>query len=320
MKLSVIGNFGFKEKFLLKILENKFFFFSDFFFASENSINKCIIFFNKFYRIIKVEDLFLKNPEFIIFSSDFNSSLFWSPIFSDFGSIVIDNSFAWNMNYNHKSIIQKINNNFLKISDRIISVPNFLITQLIMILIPIFISHKIKKITLFILQPFSNNNSKLFQSINERLGIFNVNNFFYSNTNSIMSNNVNKGENFKNEIKKIFDISDVVFDIRFIESSSLFSNSIFINIEFYEKFILSEIQDIFKNFSGIFIDNNFRNIFNFTCPSLFFSDLIFLQKIKKDTSNINSLNLSVSSNDLRNKPFFNIIQIFEHIYNCSFFI
>ena len=101
------------------------------------------------------------------------------------------------MNYNHKSIIQKINNNFLKISDRIISVPNFLITQLIMILIPIFISHKIKKITLFILQPFSNNNSKLFQSINERLGIFNVNNFFYSNTNSIMSNNVNKGENFK---------------------------------------------------------------------------------------------------------------------------
>jgi aspartate-semialdehyde dehydrogenase len=224
------------------------------------------------------------------------------------------------MNYNHKSIIQKINNNFLKISDRIISVPNFLITQLIMILIPIFISHKIKKITLFILQPFSNNNSKLFQSINERLGIFNVNNFFYSNTNSIMSNNVNKGENFKNEIKKIFDISDVVFDIRFIESSSLFSNSIFINIEFYEKFILSEIQDIFKNFSGIFIDNNFRNIFNFTCPSLFFSDLIFLQKIKKDTSNINSLNLSVSSNDLRNKPFFNIIQIFEHIYNCSFFI
>jgi hypothetical protein len=76
MKLSVIGNFGFKEKFLLKILENKFFFFSDFFFASENSINKCIIFFNKFYRIIKVEDLFLKNPEFIIFSSDFNSSLF----------------------------------------------------------------------------------------------------------------------------------------------------------------------------------------------------------------------------------------------------
>ena len=320
MKLSVIVNFGFKEKFLLKILENKFFFFSDFFFASENSINKCIIFFNKFYRIIKVEDLFLKNPEFIIFSSDFNSSLFWSPIFSDFGSIVIDNSFAWNMNYNHKSIIQKINNNFLKISDRIISVPNFLITQLIMILIPIFISHKIKKITLFILQPFSNNNSKLFQSINERLGIFNVNNFFYSNTNSIMSNNVNKGENFKNEIKKIFDISDVVFDIRFIESSSLFSNSIFINIEFYEKFILSEIQDIFKNFSGIFIDNNFRNIFNFTCPSLFFSDLIFLQKIKKDTSNINSLNLSVSSNDLRNKPFFNIIQIFEHIYNCSFFI
>jgi len=76
MKLSVIGNFGFKEKFLLKILENKFFFFIVFFFFFENSFIKCFIFFNKFYRIIKVEDLFLKNPEFIIFSSDFNSSLF----------------------------------------------------------------------------------------------------------------------------------------------------------------------------------------------------------------------------------------------------
>ena len=85
-------------------------------------------------------------PEIAIFSAGGSTSLEYAPKFAEVGCTVIDNSSAWRMDLPKKLVVPEINAHVLTKEDKIIANPNCSTIQMVMVLNPLHLKYKVKRV------------------------------------------------------------------------------------------------------------------------------------------------------------------------------
>jgi len=322
MKIALVGATGMVGGVMLEILKERNFPFNELFLvASESSIGKKIIFLNKTYLVIGLEEAVQNGPDIAIFSAGGETSLNWAPKFAEKGTFVIDNSSAWRMDKTKKLIIPEINGDLLTKDDKIIATPNCSTIQMLMVLSPIHKKYGIKRVVVSTYQSITGTGMiALSQLENEYKGIkgemaykYPIHQNAIPHCDDFLSNGYTKEEmKLSNETHKILD-KTIKVSATAIRIPVIGGHSESINLSLNNPFEIEDIKTLLDNTTGVELKDD---IDNFDYPMPLYSkgkDEVFVGRIRKDFSEKNSLNLWVVADNLRKGAATNTIQIAEKI-------
>ena len=322
MKIALIGATGMVGGVMLEILKERNFPFDELFLvASESSIGKKIMFLNKTYLVIGLEEAVQKSPDIAIFSAGGETSLNWAPKFAENGTFVIDNSSTWRMDKTKKLIIPEINGDLLTKDDKIIANPNCSTIQMLMVLSPIHKKYGIKRVIVSTYQSITGTGMiALSQLENEYKGIkgemaykYPIHQNALPHCDDFLSNGYTKEEmKLSNETHKILD-KTIKVSATAIRIPVIGGHSESINLSLNNPFEIEDIKTLLDNTTGVELKDD---IDNFDYPMPLYSkgkDEVFVGRIRKDFSEKNSLNLWVVADNLRKGAATNTIQIAEKI-------
>mgnify|MGYP001332068772 CR=1 FL=1 len=322
MKIALVGATGMVGGVMLEILKERNFPFNELFLvASESSIGKKIMFLNKTYLVIGLEEAVQNGPDIAIFSAGGETSLNWAPKFAEKGTFVIDNSSTWRMDKTKKLIIPEINGDLLTKDDKIIATPNCSTIQMLMVLSPIHKKYGIKRVIVSTYQSITGTGMiALSQLENEYKGIkgemaykYPIHQNAIPHCDDFLSNGYTKEEmKLSNETHKILD-KTIKVSATAIRIPVIGGHSESINLSLNNPFEIEDIKTLLDNTTGVELKDD---IDNFDYPMPLYSkgkDEVFVGRIRKDFSEKNSLNLWVVADNLRKGAATNTIQIAEKI-------
>jgi aspartate-semialdehyde dehydrogenase len=322
MKIALVGATGMVGGVMLEILKERNFPFDELFLvASESSIGKKIMFLNKTYLVIGLEEAVQNGPDIAIFSAGGEASLRWAPKFAEKGTFVIDNSSTWRMDKTKKLIIPEINGDLLTKDDKIIANPNCSTIQMLMVLSPIHKKYGIKRVVVSTYQSVTGTGMKaLSQLENEYKGIkgemaykYPIHQNAIPHCDDFLSNGYTKEEmKLSNETHKILD-KTIKVSATAIRIPVIGGHSESINLSLNNPFEIEDIKTLLDNTTGVKLKDDINN---FDYPMPLYSkgkDEVFVGRIRKDFSEKNSLNLWVVADNLRKGAATNAIQIAEKI-------
>lgn len=322
MKIALVGATGMVGGVMLEILKERNFPFDELFLvASESSIGKKIMFLNKTYLVIGLEEAVQNVPDIAIFSAGGEASLRWAPKFAEKGTFVIDNSSTWRMDKTKKLIIPEINGDLLTKDDKIIANPNCSTIQMLMVLSPIHKKYGIKRVVVSTYQSVTGTGMKaLSQLENEYKGIkgemaykYPIHQNAIPHCDDFLSNGYTKEEmKLSNETHKILD-KTIKVSATAIRIPVIGGHSESINLSLNNPFEIEDIKTLLDNTTGVKLKDDINN---FDYPMPLYSkgkDEVFVGRIRKDFSEKNSLNLWVVADNLRKGAATNAIQIAEKI-------
>ncbi|MEO2144152.1 MAG: aspartate-semialdehyde dehydrogenase [Flavobacteriaceae bacterium] len=322
MKIALVGATGMVGGVMLEILKERNFPFDELFLvASDSSIGKKIMFLNKTYLVIGLEEAVQNGPDIAIFSAGGETSLRWGPKFAEKGTFVIDNSSAWRMDKTKKLIIPEINGNLLTKDDKIIATPNCSTIQMLMVLSPIHKKYGIKRVVVSTYQSVTGTGMKaLSQLENEYKGIkgemaykYPIHQNAIPHCDDFLSNGYTKEEmKLSNETHKILD-KTIKVSATAIRIPVIGGHSESINLSLNNPFEIEDIKTLLDNTTGVELKDDI-NTFDYPMPLYSKGkDEVFVGRIRKDFSEKNSLNLWVVADNLRKGAATNTIQIAEKI-------
>ena len=137
--------------------------------ASEKSVGKKITFKSKQYDIVSMETAISMKPEIAIFSAGGSTSLEYAPKFAEVGCTVIDNSSAWRMDPTKKLVVPEINAHVLTKEDKIIANPNCSTIQMVMVLNPLHLKYKVKRVIVSTYQSVSGTGKAAVDQLNAEI-------------------------------------------------------------------------------------------------------------------------------------------------------
>ena len=323
MKVAVIGATGLVGSVLLSILEERNFPISKLILvASKKSVGKKIFFKSEEHTVVSIENAINLKPQITLFSAGSETSLKWAPKFASIGSVVIDNSSAWRMDTSKKLIVPEINANSLTKKDKIISSPNCSTIQLVMALNPLHTKYGIKRLVVSTYQSITGTGVKaikqLENEINEIEGEMAYPHKIHKNAipqcDDFLSNGYTKEEmKLVNETKKILNDYSISITSTAVRIPVLGGHSESVNIEFKKKYELSELIELLSHTKGLKISDDIKkNHYPMPLSSVGLDD-VFVGRIRRDESRINSLNMWIVSDNLRKGAALNTVQIAEHL-------
>ena len=323
MRIAVIGATGLVGSVLLSIMEERNFPVSKLILvASKKSVGKKIFFKSEEHLVVSMESAINLKPQITLFSAGSETSLMWAPKFASIGSVVIDNSSAWRMDPSKKLIVPEINANSLTKKDKIISSPNCSTIQLVMALNPLHIKYGIKRLIVSTYQSITGTGVKaikqLENEINEVEGEMAYPHKIHKNAipqcDDFLSNGYTKEEmKLVNETKKILNDYSISITSTAVRIPVLGGHSESVNIEFNENYELSELIKLLSNTKGVKVSDDIKkNHYPMPLSSVGLDD-VFVGRIRRDESRINSLNMWIVSDNLRKGAALNTVQIAEHL-------
>ena len=323
MKVAVIGATGLVGSVLLSILEERNFPISKLILvASKKSVGKKIFFKSEEHTVVSIENAINLKPQITLFSAGSETSLMWAPKFASIGSVVIDNSSAWRMDTSKKLIVPEINANSLTKKDKIISSPNCSTIQLVMALNPLHTKYGIKRLVVSTYQSITGTGVKaikqLENEINEIEGEMAYPHKIHKNAipqcDDFLSNGYTKEEmKLVNETKKILNDYSIAITSTAVRIPVLGGHSESVNIEFKKKYELSELIELLSSTKGVKVSDDIKKS-HYPMPlSSVGLDDVFVGRIRRDESRINSLNMWIVSDNLRKGAALNTVQIAEHL-------
>ncbi len=323
MKIALVGATGMVGQEMMKVLAERQVRFDELLLvASEKSVGKKINFLNKTYTVIGLDNALKAQPDFAIFSAGGSTSLAWAEKFAAVGTTVIDNSSAWRMDASKKLIVPEINGNALKPTDKIIANPNCSTIQLVMVLKPLHDKYRIKRVVVSTYQSISGTGVKAINQLNnERNGSpgemaypYPIDKNCLPHCDDFLDNGYTKEEmKLTNETKKILADDKVEVTATAVRVPVEGGHSESVNIEFANEFNTSDVRKLLANTPGITVqDFNETN----TYPMPRFArgkDDVFVGRIRRDLSQINTLNCWIVADNLRKGAATNAVQIMEHL-------
>ena len=323
MRIAVIGATGLVGSVLLSIMEERNFPVSKLILvASKKSVGKKIFFKSEEHLVVSMESAINLKPQITLFSAGSETSLIWAPKFASIGSVVIDNSSAWRMDPSKKLIVPEINANSLTKKDKIISSPNCSTIQLVMALNPLHTKYGIKRLVVSTYQSITGTGVKaikqLENEINEVEGEMAYPHKIHKNAipqcDDFLSNGYTKEEmKLVNETKKILNDYSISITSTAVRIPVLGGHSESVNIEFNENYELSELIKLLSNTKGVKVSDDVKkNHYPMPLSSVGLDD-VFVGRIRRDESRINSLNMWIVSDNLRKGAALNTVQIAEHL-------
>ena len=321
MKLAIVGVTGLVGQELLRVLEERDFQFDALLpVASQKNVGTDIEFKGKKYSIKSIEDACNQAPDVAIFSAGGGVSFEWAPKYAEKGTIVIDNSSAWRMDPTKKLIVPEINGHELKIDDRIIANPNCSTIQMVMVLAPLHVKYKLKRVVVSTYQSVTGTGKEAVQQLmNERNGVdgpkvyphkidFNA----LPHIDVFLENGYTKEEmKMVNETRKILGDESIGVTSTTVRIPTIGGHSEAVNAEFYSDFDLSDVIEILSKTPGVVVQDDVKkNIYPMPINS-HGKDEVFVGRIRRDESQPKTLNLWVVADNLRKGAATNAVQIAE---------
>ena len=329
MKIAVVGATGMVGQVMLKVLEERNLPITELIpVASEKSVGKKITFKSKQYDIVSMETAISMKPEIAIFSAGGSTSLEYAPKFAEVGCTVIDNSSAWRMDPTKKLVVPEINAHVLTKEDKIIANPNCSTIQMVMVLNPLHLKYKVKRVIVSTYQSVSGTGKAAVDQLNAEIANA-------VNPGSIEVNAVYPYQIFKNALPQcdVFDADDYTKEeLKLIKEPKKImgddsikitatavripvqgGHSESVNIEFENDFDLAEVKNILANTPGVVLQDDVENK---VYPMCFYSegkDEVFVGRIRRDLSQPNTLNCWIVADNLRKGAATNAVQIAEYL-------
>lgn len=327
MKIAVVGATGMVGNIILKVLEERNFEVTELYpVASEKSVGKEIIFRNKKYKIIGLEEAVSLKPDLALFSAGGDISLEWAAKFAEVGTTVIDNSSAWRMDPDKKLIIPEINANELTKNDKIIANPNCSTIQMLMALKPLHDAYQIKRVVVSTYQSITGTGVKAVRQLEneykeekgEMAYPYPIHRNAIPHCDVFMDNGYTKEEmKLVNETKKILGDDSINVTATAIRIPVVGGHSESVNIQFEKDFEENDVRKILNNFPGVTVqDNPAVN----TYPMPIYAegkDDVFVGRIRRDYSQPNTLNMWIVADNLRKGAATNAVQIAEYLVSHS---
>jgi len=323
MKIAVVGATGLVGSMMLKVLEERNFPISELIpVASEKSLGKEISFKGKSYRIHSMMDAIAAKPTIALFSAGGSTSLEWAPKFAEVGTFVIDNSSAWRMMADKKLVVPEINADAITKADLIIANPNCSTIQMVLVLNPLHLKYKIKRVVVSTYQSVTGTGVKAVQQMeNERAGIsgemaykYRIDKNVIPQIDVFVDNGYTKEEmKMVNETKKIMRDDSMAITATCVRIPTTGGHSESINIEFENDFDLKEVRSMLASTSGVVLKDDIAQ-FIYPMPlDADGKDDVFVGRIRRDDSQPNTLNLWVVADNLRKGAATNAVQIAEYL-------
>jgi aspartate-semialdehyde dehydrogenase len=288
--------------------------------ASARNVGKKIEFKGKSYAIIGMEEACNLGADIAIFSAGGGTSLEWAPKFADKGTIVIDNSSAWRMDPSKKLVVPEINGHVLKIDDRIIANPNCSTIQMVMVLAPLHVKYKLKRIVVSTYQSVTGTGKDAVQQLmNERGGVEGIKVYPHPiDMNALPHIDVFLDNAYtKEEMKMVLETQKILGDNSIgvtattVRVPTIGGHSEAVNAEFHKDFELAEVREILENSPGVVVvDDVKNNVYPMPIHSQG-KDEVFVGRIRRDESQPKTMNLWIVADNLRKGAATNAVQIAE---------
>ena len=290
--------------------------------ASERSVGKKILFRDKEYEVIGLEEAVQRKPDFALFSAGGSTSLEWAPRFAEAGITVIDNSSAWRMDVSKKLVVPEINASDLSFEDKIIANPNCSTIQMVMALAPLHKKYKVKRVVVSTYQSITGTGVKAVQQLeNEYEGKkgemaypYPIHRNAIPHCDVFEENGYTKEEmKLVNETRKILKDDSIAVTATAIRIPVVGGHSESVNVEFEKDFDIDQIRRDLKNFPGIKVQDNL-DVNTYPMPIYAEGkDEVFVGRIRRDHSQPNTLNMWIVADNLRKGAATNAIQIAEYL-------
>ena len=323
MKIAVVGATGLVGIKMLQVLAERNFPVSDLILvASEKSIGKELSFAGKKYVVRSMQEAIDAKPAIALFSAGGATSLEWAPRFAEAGITVIDNSSAWRMDSGKKLVVPEVNGGDLASNDKIIANPNCSTIQLVMVLQPLHLKYKIRRVVVSTYQSVTGTGVKAVQQLmNERKGIIGELAYKYQiDMNAIphidvfLENGYTKEEmKMVNETKKIMGDQNIRVSATCVRIPTIGGHSESVNIEFEKEFDLDEVKKLLSETPGVTLQDDLDN-FVYPMPlTAHDKDDTFVGRIRRDETQDKTLNCWIVSDNLRKGAATNAVQIAEKL-------
>ncbi len=323
MKIAVVGATGLVGREMLRVLEERKMKVEQLIAAAtEKSVGKKLIFNGREVEVVGMDTALDLKPDIALFSAGGNTSLTWAPKFAAKGTYVVDNSSAWRMDPLKKLVVPEINAKDLTVDDRIIANPNCSTIQLVMVLAPLHLKYKIKRVVISTYQSVSGSGIKAVRQMeSERAG----ENPEMKYAHPIDKNCIPHCDDFAeqgytkeewkliNETRKILKDGDLKITSTCVRVPVEGGHSESVNIEFESDFKLDDIRAQLSATPGIIVqDNPASNEYPMPLNSKG-KDGVFVGRIRRDLSARSGLNLWIVADNLRKGAATNAVQIAEFI-------
>jgi len=328
MKIAVVGATGLVGSKILQVLEERNFPVTELIpVASQKSIGKAISFKGKQYKVVSYQDAIAAKPSIAIFSAGGSTSLELAPKFAEAGIYVIDNSSAWRMNPNNKLIVPEVNGEVLTKNDYIIANPNCSTIQMVMVLKPLHLKYKIKRVIVSTYQSVTGTGVKAVSQLNnERNNLEGEKAYPYQIDMNIIpqidvfTENGYTKEEMKMilETKKILQDDSIKVTATCVRIPVMGGHSESVNIEFENDFDLEDVKKLLENFEGISVVDDIANL-QYPMPlHAHDKDDVFVGRLRRDETQNNTLNCWIVSDNLRKGAATNAVQIAEKLLQEKF--
>ncbi|WP_420576920.1 aspartate-semialdehyde dehydrogenase [Ekhidna sp.] len=327
MKVAVVGASGLVGQKMLQIMSERNFPVDELLpVASERSVGKKIIYNNKEYTILSMEDAIAAKPDIALFSAGGSVSLEFAPKFAESGTVVIDNSSAWRMDAGKKLIVPEVNGHVLRIDDRIIANPNCSTIQMVVALKPLHDTFQIKRIVVSTYQSVTGSGKGAVDQLEgEREGKdikkvypHKIDMNALPHIDVFQENGYTKEEmKMVNETKKIMGDDSIKVTSTCVRIPTVGGHSEAINVEFENEYTLEQVYSILSKAPGVtVVDDPGKN--EYPMPlNAHDKDDVFVGRIRRDETQPKTLNLWVVSDNLRKGAATNTIQIAEYMLEHS---
>ena len=334
MNLAIVGATGNVGRKLIEVLEKKKFPVTDaHFLASQKSSGKKIVCFGKEFIVEDLEKFDFSKVRIAFFAAGSSVAEKWAPLAAK-KTIVIDNSKFFRKDQDIPLIVPEVNSNKLSLFKKknIISNANCSVIPIVVALKPLHDLYHIKRIVASTYQSVSGAGkagmdellsqtkeileNKKVQSKNFTKQIaFNA----IPHIDSFLENGSTKEEQKNHdEIKKILD-SKIRVTSTCVRIPVLVSHSISVNVEFFKKHNLDEIKNILSISAGCKVIDEQKDGGYITPVEAENKFETFISRIRNDTSQENSINLWIVSDNLLKGAALNAVEIAETLIKNNFY-
>ncbi len=296
-------------------------------FASERSKGKTITFRNEEHTIKTIQDDSFENTHFVFCSADSNVSKKIGPQVRKAKSILIDDGNAFRMDDDVPLIVPEVNKQDLDWHNGIVSIPNCTTTPLVMILYALNKHLPIQRVNVSTYQAVSGAGAQAVQELKSQIKqIINQEKIIPSvfseqiamnvipQVDDFESNGYTKEEmKIVNETRKILHLDNLAISATYTRVPTMVGHCESVLVEFNQEVNLDKIIQIISNQEGV-VHRDLDNIDNYPTPlNATLDNNVYVGRIRKDLSNINSVLFWLVSDNLLKGAATNAVQIAESI-------
>ena len=323
MKLAIVGCTGLVGGVIIKVLEEQQINITELLLvASEKSVGTSVKFKGRKKKVISIEKAIQRKPDFAIFSAGKEVSKKYAPLFTEKGTVVIDNSSAWRMDENVPLVVPEINIH-TALNSKLIANPNCSTIQLVLALHKLHKTFQAKRLVISTYQSVSGSGIKgIYQLGFEKAGLpvanpaypHQIDSNVIPHAGAFVEGGYTEEEiKLVNETRKILNDNSIQVTATVVRVPVEIAHSIALNVEFEKDFTLEQVFSTLKNTSGVIVmDDVTNNIYPMPICAKD-KDEVLVGRIRRDFSRDNALNMWITADNLRKGAATNAVQILKEL-------